>query len=78
MLYKKYHRSYVSQFKKGFRFMSNYINNKKEICEVVGEPFINEFFININIISKVIRAYTYIPVQTTIINRDGQLVKVNK
>lgn len=41
MLYKKYHRNFVRRFKKGFMFMYNNSRNKKVMCEVVNEPFVD-------------------------------------
>lgn len=38
MLYKKYHRSYINQFKKGIRFTEGH--NKIAMWEVDVEPFI--------------------------------------
>lgn len=37
MLYKKYHRSYVSQFKKGVKFRYN-----DTMCEVTRGPYITQ------------------------------------
>ena len=55
MLYKKYHRNYIKQFKVGTRFRCRfykYVDLKKEIeCEVVGEPFIKLSYTGIGILS---------------------------
>ena len=52
-MYKKYHRSYVSQFKKGVKFKFFYKHRELK-CEVVVEPsYINSTHIDIAVIMHV-------------------------
>lgn len=76
MLYKKYHRNFVRQFKKGTRY--KFVNSRGMVCEVNVEPFID--VVNIKVYSNIIKegVYTTVQVQTTIINHNGQLMKYKK
>ena len=42
MLYKKYHRNFVRQFKKGFKFKLVFVKRDLDIYEVTANPFILE------------------------------------
>lgn len=73
MLYKKYHRNYVRQFRKGAKFAYG----KGMMCKVNAKPFIDELFANIKVDSNIIKdgVNTKIQVDPTIINYNGRLIK---
>lgn len=82
MLYKKYHRNYVRQFRKGTVFVYyNYYDYtkggyyEKMMCEVEVEPFMDPFFpSNIKIDTKVIKG-SYIQAQIGVVDYKGQLIE---
>ena len=49
MLYKKYHRNFVKQFKKGVRFRFSFYKQKEMVCKVNVEPYYDETFCRRNI-----------------------------
>ena len=82
MLYKKYHRNFVSQFKKGTVFVYynyySYIEGgyyEKMTCKVEIEPFIDPFFHNIKIDTKVIKGGNYIQAQVSLVDYKGLLIE---
>lgn len=76
MLYKRYHRNYVSRFKKETRFVCRkYFGHYSGeiVCEITVEPFIDLFFNSIKVDTKVINDDVYIQSQFTLIYYNGQL-----
>lgn len=71
MLYKKYHRNFVKQFKKGTRFEIN-----KMVCEVVDEPFIDDWPSKIRLGAKTIKGDSKI--QPAVVYTFGKLSIVIK
>lgn len=49
MLYKKYHRNFVSHFKKGVRFRFSFYKKKEMVYKVNVEPYYDETFCRRNI-----------------------------
>ena len=79
MLYKKYHRNYIRQFKKGTKFkffMYEYNSCRKErVCEIDVEPFIEKLdFLLRSIRVKMKGDDNIFPVFTTVIYYAGQLI----
>lgn len=72
MLYKKYHRNYIRQFKIGTKFKFSKYGIEID-CEVVGEPFINLLFpIGFSIDISVIKlAISDLPVQVPLMFESG-------
>ena len=49
MLYKKYHRNYIKQLKKGVKFKFSFYNHEEMVVEVVVEPYYDKAFWRRNI-----------------------------
>ena len=69
MLYKKYHRSYVKQFKKGVLYVNKGFSTK---CNITREPFINDYGIVFELLDEDSCCVLLGP--ALIINNDGMLI----
>ena len=50
MLYKKYHRNFVSQFKIGARFKFRFSNGTEDIIEVIKKPYICDRVVELEVV----------------------------
>lgn len=69
MLYKKYHRSYVSQFKKGILYVGLGFSTK---CNIIKEPFVSKYGIDFELVDEDSCSVLLGPAR--IVDSDGRLV----
>lgn len=69
MLYKKYHRNFVSQFKKGILYVNKGFSIK---CNIIREPFISKYGIEFGLVDE--ESCCVLSGPALIINNDGMLI----
>lgn len=74
MLYKKYHRNFVKQFKKGVRFRFSFYKKEEMVCKVNVEPYYDETFCRRNI--RITGSNTMGVYDLILVFPDGQLADI--
>lgn len=76
MLYKKYHRNFVKQFKKGVRFRSSFYK-QPVVCEIDVEPYYDGWFWRRNIRITGNNTNTGTKYNFVLVRSGGQLPDIN-